>query len=72
MRTITALEFAATCLELMDEVSRSGETLVVTRNGRPIAELRPFSGGRRDSPFGMHKSLEIRGDVVSPLEDERC
>jgi prevent-host-death family protein len=71
MQTIQASEFKARCLALMDEVARSGEILVVTKNGRPIAELRPYSGGRRDSPFGMHKTLEIRGDVVSPLEDER-
>ena len=71
MQTIQASEFKARCLALMDEVARSGEVLVVTKNGRPIAELRPYSGGRRDSPFGMHKTLAIHGNVISPLEDER-
>lgn len=69
MRTIQASEFKAKCLALMDDVARSGEVLVVTKNGRPIAELRPYSGGRAGSPFGLHTVLEIKGDILSPLED---
>lgn len=53
----------------MDEVSRTGETWIVTKNGRPIAELRPYSSGRTESPFGLHPDLEITGDIVLPLED---
>ena len=69
MRTIQASEFKARCLALMDDVARSGETLVVTKNGRPVVELRPYSGGRRDSPFGMHRKLEILGDVIEPVAE---
>ena len=68
MQTIQASEFKAKCLALMDTVAATGETWVVTKNGRPVAELRPYSGGRIDSPFGLHTTLEIRGDVVAPLE----
>ncbi|MBT6728043.1 MAG: hypothetical protein HN867_16800 [Deltaproteobacteria bacterium] len=38
-------------------------------NGKPVAELRPYSGGRIDSPFGLHPLLSIHGDVIEPLED---
>ncbi|HEV7207897.1 MAG TPA: type II toxin-antitoxin system prevent-host-death family antitoxin [Mycobacteriales bacterium] len=31
------------------EAVTAGETFVVTRNGQPVAELRPFKAGRR--PF---------------------
>ena len=70
METIQASEFKARCLALMDEVARTGEVLVVTKNGRPIAELRPYSGGRKDSPFGLHKDLGIHGDIVSPIDED--
>ena len=70
MQTIQASEFKAKCLALMDTVAITGETWVVTKNGRPVAELRPYSGGRLDSPFGLHPTLEIHGDVIAPLEDE--
>lgn len=69
MHTIRASEFKAKCLALMDTVAASGETWVVTKNGKPVAELRPYSGGRIDSPFGLHPELEISGDVIAPLEE---
>jgi prevent-host-death family protein len=70
MQTIQASEFKAKCLALMDEVARSGEVLVVTKNGRPVAELRPYSGGKASSPFGLHRKLEILGDIIAPVDDD--
>lgn len=69
MHTIAASEFKARCLALMDDVAKTGETLVVTKNGKPVAELRPYSGGRAESPFGLHANLEIKADIVAPVED---
>ncbi|MCC7059022.1 MAG: type II toxin-antitoxin system Phd/YefM family antitoxin [Burkholderiaceae bacterium] len=70
MEAIQASEFKARCLALMDQVARTGETLIVTKNGRPIAELRPYSRGHTDSPFGLHRSVEINGDIVSPIDED--
>jgi prevent-host-death family protein len=71
MQTIKASEFKAKCLALMDEVARTGKPVVVTKNGRPVAELRPYMGKRPKSPFGLHKGLiTINGDIVSPLDVE--
>ncbi|MFZ5510883.1 MAG: type II toxin-antitoxin system Phd/YefM family antitoxin [Pseudomonadota bacterium] len=70
MKTIQASEFKAKCLALMDDVANTGEVLVVTKNGKPIAELRPYSGGRADSPFGLHAGLKILGDIVSPIDED--
>jgi antitoxin (DNA-binding transcriptional repressor) of toxin-antitoxin stability system len=53
----------------MDKVATTGETLVVTKNGKPVAELRPFSGKRVTSPFGLHPDIEIHGDLLAPLEE---
>lgn len=68
MHAIQASEFKAKCLALMDTVAATGEAWVITKNGRPVAELRPYSGGRIDSPFGLHPTVEIPGDVIAPLE----
>jgi antitoxin (DNA-binding transcriptional repressor) of toxin-antitoxin stability system len=54
----------------MDAVAQQGEVWVVTKNGKPVAELRAYSGGRNGSPFGLHPELRIEGDIVSPLDDE--
>lgn len=69
MDTIQASEFKAKCLALMDSVARSGKPLIITKNGRPIVELRPYCGGRTDSPFGLHPDLRITGDILAPLDD---
>lgn len=67
METIQASEFKAKCLALMDEVARTGKTIVVTKNGRPVAELRPHRAPRAKSLFGLHRGrLRIRGDIVGP------
>lgn len=68
MQTVKASEFKAKCLALMDEVARTGEPLLITKKGKPVAELRPPSGGRAKTPFGLHRGLvDIRGDLVAPL-----
>lgn len=69
MKTIQASEFKTKCLALMDNVARTGQPLVVTKNGKPVAELRPCSGGRVESPFGLHPNLRIKGDVISPAAE---
>ena len=70
MRTIKASEFKAKCLKLMDEVAETGESIVVTKNGRPVSRLAPYRQ-RPESLFGALKgSVEIRGDIVGPIDAE--
>lgn len=69
MTTIQASEFKAKCLALMDQVARTGETILVTKNGRPVAELRPHRPPRIHSPLGLHKGESmILGDIMEPVE----
>jgi antitoxin (DNA-binding transcriptional repressor) of toxin-antitoxin stability system len=68
MTTMQASEFKAKCLALMDEVARTGSTVVITKNGRPVAELRAHRSPRARSPIGLHRGrVQIHGDIVSPL-----
>jgi prevent-host-death family protein len=69
VRQISASQFKARCLGLMDDVARSGETLIITKNGQPVAELHPCRGVRRTDPFGLHLSTRLDGDVVAPLDE---
>lgn len=68
MNTIKASEFKAKCLGLMDDVARTGDTFVITKNGKPVAVLAPY-GQKRASLAGLHRdNVEILGDIVSPLD----
>lgn len=70
MRTIKASTFKATCLKLMDEVAETGEPVVITKNGKPVAQLGPV-GRPRKSIWGLHKGqVEILGDIIEPLDVE--
>jgi prevent-host-death family protein len=69
-RQIKASEFKAKCLALMDEVARTGEAVVITKNGKPVAELVPHRPAKR-SPRGIFKDeLFIVGDIISPIDVE--
>jgi len=68
MNTMQATEFKVKCLALMDEVARTGRTIVIIKNGKPVAELRPHRPPRASSLIGLHKGkIAIRGDIVAPL-----
>ena len=70
MQTYKASEFKAKCLKIMDEVAETGERVVITKRGVPVAELIPVRG-RRKSIFGsMRDSIKITGDIISPIDVE--
>lgn len=48
-RTIPAGEFKAKCLQLMEEVNHSNLTLVVTKRGKPVAQI--IAPAREAAPF---------------------
>lgn len=58
-RKITATQFKARCLRLLDEVAETGETLVVTKHGRPVARVEP--------PL---RPDDLRGSVKVNMTDE--
>ena len=69
MQTIQASEFKAKCLALMDKVAATCEGILITKNGKLVAELHRPASLRPKSPFGLHKGqIEIRGDIVSPID----
>ncbi len=66
-RTIKASEFKAKCLALMDEVAESGEEIVITKRGKPVARLVAC----REKPktlFGAGGPIVIHGDITEPID----
>jgi prevent-host-death family protein len=66
-RQIKASEFKAKCLSLMDEVARTGTRLVITKNGKPVAELVPHRPHARTARGILKDELSITGDIISPI-----
>jgi len=68
MRVMKASEFKATCLKVMDEVDKTGDPVLITKNGKPVSKLVP-AHVRPKSLFGVMKGrVVIKGDIVSPLK----
>jgi prevent-host-death family protein len=68
--TMSATEFRAKCLGLIDEVAESGREIVITKRGKPVARLVPYRR-RPKSLFGMERGrIEILGDITSPIDVE--
>lgn len=64
-KEISATQFKARCLRLLDEVAESGETLVVTKRGRPVARVGPAEPAR--DLRGSVKLLVSPEEFVKPL-----
>jgi len=64
--TVAASVFKARCLALLDRVAETGEPLVITKRGRPVARVVP---ARRAEPSSLRGSVTIRGDIVAPMLD---
>ena len=71
MSTISLQELAHDPASLIDRVE-AGESLVVVRGGRAVAELRPVNGARQTPrPFGLAAgAFSVPDDFDAPLPDE--
>ena len=67
MRHLSATEFKAKCLALIDEVGTTGETIVIEKRGRPVAQLQAFVPGEEGVPqFTLRGSVRFIGDITKP------
>jgi prevent-host-death family protein len=69
MKTIKAGEFKAKCLKMMDEVARTGEPYVITKKGKPVAQLAPLPHKRKSLYGALKGQVVIQGDIVGPIGD---
>ena len=67
MRTVAAGQFKQTCLRLLTEVQETGEPILVTKRGRPIAQLVPVARTQKeDWGQSLRGSCRVVGDIVAP------
>ena len=66
MTEISASQFKARCLALLDEVAESGAELVVTKRGRPVARVSPVDEDA--SLRGSVEQLVDDDELIAPLE----
>jgi prevent-host-death family protein len=68
--TVGAAEFKARCLELMDRVATTGNSIIITKRGKPVARLSPVGPRPRRLVGALKGHVRITGDIVGPLDIE--
>lgn len=70
MTIIKISEFRARCLEILDRVSNTGETFVITRRGKPLVRVLPAAPTQADSWVGsLRGSASAVDDLTAPAVD---
>jgi len=67
MKTVNASLFKARCLKIMDEVRTGREPVLITKKGKPVAQLVPVDEPVHDVFGSLSGELEIAGDITSPV-----
>jgi len=68
---ISAAEFKAKCLKLMDDVKEHHTQITITKYGKPVAKLVPVEEEERVPIFGaMEGTCAVLGDIISPIDEE--
>ncbi|HVB40917.1 MAG TPA: type II toxin-antitoxin system prevent-host-death family antitoxin [Terriglobales bacterium] len=72
MEQIAISKFKATCLAILENVRQSGQPVLVTRFGKPVAEIVPPRSQElpRRQLGRMAGTGRITGDIISPAADE--
>ena len=69
MKIVPAGQFKTHCLALLDQVKTTHETLVVTKYGKPVVRIVPYTFSEsEDNP--LKGSVVFEDDLVSPIDVE--
>lgn len=69
MTSMAAGKFKNQCLKILDRVAETRTPLIITKRGKPVATVVPYTPARR-APVGLAGSiLEEHGDPFSTSED---
>lgn len=69
MSSIAAGEFKAKCLQLLDDVAASREPIVITKFGKPVAQLVPIPPQAKIRG-ALEGTVLFEDDITSPLEND--
>lgn len=65
-------KFKATCLAVLERVRRTRKPILITRFGKPVAEIGPPPPPDRPETWlgALRGTARIEGDIVSPAASE--
>jgi prevent-host-death family protein len=67
MESMTVSKFKATCLSILDDVQKQKKRVIITKRGKPIAEVVPYL--RPERKISLKDTVTYMGDIVSPVAE---
>jgi prevent-host-death family protein len=68
MKSMAISAFKAHALQVIDTVAKEHTSVVITRRGKPLAQVIPFRGAdTKPKPGKLISALKYEKDIVSPL-----
>jgi len=62
--------FKAQCLNMLNEVQKKHKHLIITKHGKPVAQLIPLNE-KKDRLFGkLAGSVKITGDIIQSIDEK--
>ena len=70
-REISASDFKSHCSQVIEEVSKRRQPVVITKRGKPVAMLVPVHKEERKTLLGFARGfVKIHGDILQPIDVE--
>jgi prevent-host-death family protein len=67
METLSVSKFKATCLAVLEDVASKKKKVIITKRGKPIAEIIPVDYETKDLP--LKDTVTFLGDIISPVAE---
>ena len=70
MKTISAGKFKIHCLALLKEVAQKQQPILVTKYGKPVAQVVPIIQEGEPAQNPLKDSILFEKDIVNPVDDQ--
>jgi len=68
MSSLSVSEFKSTCLAVLEDVNKNKKRVLITKRGKPIAEIVPYEANQTRIP--LKDTVQFVGDIVSPVAEK--
>ena len=68
METLSVSKFKATCLSVLEDVNKQKKKILITKRGKPIAQITPVSHEKGEIP--LKNTVTFLGDIISPVAED--
>lgn len=68
MPSLSVSKFKATCLAVLEDVKKHKKRVLITKRGKPIAEIVPYEDNQTRTP--LKDTVQFMEDIVSPVAEK--